>query len=89
MIGGSSDAAAGRRRGTSSEAEQDEAAVTQDIVSLIQAMHSQLAQELHRGTVPGYDSFGHVALAYGLPSLYMDLLEMRLKVSYSCVCLLP
>ena len=64
-----------------SQAEQELAACKQDIVSLIQAMYKQLKQKLHQETVPGYESFGDIALAFELPSLYEALLKDSLEVS--------
>lgn len=65
-----------------SQAQQELAACRGDIVGLIQAMHSELHYngELEAQTVPGFESFGHVALAFELPDIFQDLLERRLQV---------
>ena len=64
-----------------SQAEQEVAACKEDIRSLIQGMYKQLKEELYKDTVPGYESFGDIALAFQLPSVYEDLLRDKLKVS--------
>lgn len=65
-----------------SQAQQELAACREDIVGLIQAMHSELYWNGHLEdqTLPGFESFGDVALAFGLPDIYQDLLERRLQV---------
>ena len=65
-----------------SQAQQELAACRKDTVGLIQAMHRELYWNggLEEQTVPGFESFGHVALAFELPGIYQDLLEKRLQV---------
>ena len=57
--------------------EQDQLACRADIVSLINAMHSQLKDELgdykFLGSIPGFESFADVAMAFNLPSVYKSL----------------
>ena len=64
-----------------SQAEQELVACKEDIVSLIQAMYKQLKEELYQDTVPGYESFGDIALAFELPCVCEDLLKDKLEVS--------
>ena len=73
-----------------SQAKQELAACKEDIVSLIQAMFHEpwWLEELDQQTIPGFESFGDVALAFELPSLYEALLENRLKVCERPLCLL-
>lgn len=69
---------------SASQASQEQAEATgcRDIVSLIQAMHQNFASEdLSSVEVPGYDTFGDIALAFDLPNVYEELLRDKLKVS--------
>ena len=65
---------------STAHAEQDTAQCREDIVSLLEAMHSQLKDQLEQGKVPGFDSFADIALAFGLSSIFMNLLEISLEV---------
>lgn len=61
-----------------SQAEQELAACKEDIVSLIQAMYRGGHSE--KQTVPGFESFGDIAVAFKLHSVYEGLLKNRLQV---------
>ena len=67
-----------------SQAEQKLAACKGDIVSLIQAMYSQLICKLHKDQtlLPEYESFGDIALAFELPSVYEGRLRCKLQVCH-------
>ena len=64
-----------------SQAEQELVACKEDIVGLIQGVNKQLKEELYTETVPGYESFDDIALAFELPSVYEELLKDKLEVS--------
>ncbi|DBA68337.1 TPA: hypothetical protein ACH3X2_013648 [Trebouxia sp. C0005] len=60
--------------------EQDLIACRQDIVSLIPAIFSRFeGKDLASFDTPGFGTFGDIALAFGLPHIYVGFLKKKLK----------
>lgn len=67
--------------------EQDLIACRQDIVSLIPAIFSRFeGKDLASFDTPGFGTFGDIALAFGLPHIYVGFLKKKLKVNSLCCC---
>ena len=52
-----------------------------EVVSLVQAMYRTFKGHLDSVTVPGFESFGEMAVALGQTGIYIGLLDIRLAVS--------
>lgn len=59
----------------------DLTACKEDIVSLIQAMFSRFnGRNLASVDMPGFGTFGDIALAFGLPHIYEGFLKKQMEV---------
>ena len=52
-----------------------------EVASLVQAMYHTFQGDLDAVTVPGFESFGEMAVALGQTGIYIGLLDIRLAVS--------
>ncbi len=67
------------------EEKQDLTACREDIVSLMQAMFSRFeGRDLASVNMPGFGTFGDIALAFGLPHIYEGFLQKMLEVNSLC-----
>lgn len=57
-----------------------------EVASLVQAMYRTFQKDLDAITVPGFESFGTLALALGQAGIYTGLLNIRLAVSGLLCC---